>query len=80
MAEQIKKLGWRKLAAWFIVQGVATYLAIILVQKPEVKDIPPMVADLMKFNVGFFFGANVVKHGLDTAQKVFGKVEVKSIA
>ena len=48
-------LGWRKLAAWFLVFALAAAMSW---KGLEIKAIN---ADLIKWVTGFFFGANALK-------------------
>ena len=48
-------LGWRKLAAWFLVYALVAYTSHYQIE------IASNNADLIKWVTGFFFGANVLK-------------------
>ena len=49
-------LGWRKLAAWFLV-----YVFVVVATLVVKMAIPPENGELIKWVTGFFFGANALK-------------------
>jgi hypothetical protein len=53
-------LGWRKLTAWALVFALCAAVSIKAVWMGAAQDIPPTVADVIKWVTAFFFGMNVL--------------------
>jgi hypothetical protein len=76
MIEAVKKPGWRKLSAWFLIQALVSYLAITKMADPLITDIPPGLAKLMVWNVTALIIGNVFEHGLNAAKDIIGRVKI----